>query len=232
MGEVFEGIDVALASWMAKQPVWRPIAHVRGNGRVCLLFASFDRRPRIVRLHGRGTVALSGSPAYDEVVARHPAHPGTRAVRGHGFLPGTEECREHRRTAGPVIVQGRDHEQAPGVGIQHAEHDRDQSLSRVTVLVTGVPGSGKTSLARDLAPVLHLPLLSMDFVKESLFGSLGVRDRSWSLQLRAAALEVIWSLLRDCPDGAVIDVWLNPSRDLGRGAHGCSEPVINRSPPP
>ncbi len=56
------------------------IAHLRENGRICLMFASFDRRPRIVRLHGRGTVALPGAPAYCEVVARHPAHPGTRAV--------------------------------------------------------------------------------------------------------------------------------------------------------
>lgn len=56
------------------------IAHVRENGRICLMFASFDRRPRIVRLHGHGAVSLPGEPAYDEVVAHHPAHPSTRAV--------------------------------------------------------------------------------------------------------------------------------------------------------
>lgn len=56
------------------------IAHLRENGRICVMFASFDRRPRIVRLHGTGTVALHGEPAYAEVVARHPDHPGTRAV--------------------------------------------------------------------------------------------------------------------------------------------------------
>jgi hypothetical protein len=56
------------------------ISHLRENGRVCLMFASFDHRPRIVRLHGHGTVALPGDPAYCELLARHPAHPGTRAV--------------------------------------------------------------------------------------------------------------------------------------------------------
>src|SRR5919107_4310932 len=56
------------------------IAHLRENGRVCLMFCSFDDRPRIVRLHGRGTVAVPGGPAYDDIVARHPEHPGTRAV--------------------------------------------------------------------------------------------------------------------------------------------------------
>ena len=56
------------------------IAHLRENGRICLMFCSYDRRPRIVRLHGRGSVAIPGEAAYDDVVAHHPAHPSTRAV--------------------------------------------------------------------------------------------------------------------------------------------------------
>ncbi|MBG6239322.1 hypothetical protein IWX78_002301 [Mycetocola sp. CAN_C7] len=56
------------------------IAHLRENGRVCLMFASFDSRPRIVRLHGRGTVSLPGDADFDEVVALHPDNPSTRAV--------------------------------------------------------------------------------------------------------------------------------------------------------
>ena len=56
------------------------IAHVRENGRICIMFAGFDERARIVRLHGRGTVVLPGEPLFDEVVARHPAHLGVRAV--------------------------------------------------------------------------------------------------------------------------------------------------------
>jgi hypothetical protein len=56
------------------------IAHLRENGRICLMFCSYDERPRIVRLHGTGSVHLPGSPAYDEVAALHPPHPSTRAV--------------------------------------------------------------------------------------------------------------------------------------------------------
>jgi hypothetical protein len=56
------------------------IAHLQENGRVCLMFCSFDSRPRIVRLHGTGTVSLPGDPAFEEVVALHPDHPSTRAV--------------------------------------------------------------------------------------------------------------------------------------------------------
>src|SRR4051812_11966021 len=44
------------------------IAHLRENGRICLMFCSFDTRPKIVRLHGRGRVALPGEQAYDDVV--------------------------------------------------------------------------------------------------------------------------------------------------------------------
>ncbi|GMA33054.1 pyridoxamine 5'-phosphate oxidase family protein [Litorihabitans aurantiacus] len=56
------------------------IAHLRENGRICVMFSSFDDRPRIVRLHGRGEVHLPGSPAFDEVAALHPDNPSTRAV--------------------------------------------------------------------------------------------------------------------------------------------------------
>lgn len=32
------------------------VAHVRANGRICLMLCAFDGPPRIVRLHGRGEV--------------------------------------------------------------------------------------------------------------------------------------------------------------------------------
>lgn len=56
------------------------IAHIRENGRVCVMFNSFGSRPRIVRLHGQGSVHLPGDATFEEVVALHPEHPGTRAV--------------------------------------------------------------------------------------------------------------------------------------------------------
>lgn len=56
------------------------IAHLRQNGRITLMWCAFSGPPRIVRLHGTGTVHLPGAPRYDEVVARHPSHPSTRAV--------------------------------------------------------------------------------------------------------------------------------------------------------
>ncbi len=43
------------------------IAHLRDNGRIVVMFCAFEGPPRIVRLHGRGTVAQLGDPAFDEL---------------------------------------------------------------------------------------------------------------------------------------------------------------------
>ncbi len=91
---------------------------------------------------------------------------------------------------------------------------------RIVVVVTGLPGSGKTTLSRRLSGALKLPLLSKDLIKESLFDVMGVNDRAWSLHLGAAAMEVLWSVLGECPGGAVVDLWLDPRRDVGLAQRG------------
>src|SRR5215468_11736830 len=44
------------------------IAHLRENGRICVMFCAFDGPPRIVRLHGRGSVLLPGDDGHDELL--------------------------------------------------------------------------------------------------------------------------------------------------------------------
>ncbi|WP_345802043.1 pyridoxamine 5'-phosphate oxidase family protein [Microbacterium sp. AZCO] len=55
------------------------IAHLRENGRICVMFSSFGPQPRILRVHGRGRVETAGE-VFDDVVARHPSLIGPRAV--------------------------------------------------------------------------------------------------------------------------------------------------------
>lgn len=47
------------------------------------------------------------------------------------------------------------------------------------VVISGLPGSGKTTLGRRLAPVLNLPLIDKDDILDRLFESKGVGDATW-----------------------------------------------------
>ena len=56
------------------------IAHVRENGRICVMFCSFERSPNVVRLHGRGRVVGLYDEAYAGWAERFPQNPAARAV--------------------------------------------------------------------------------------------------------------------------------------------------------
>ena len=61
------------------------------------------------------------------------------------------------------------------------------------IVVTGAPCAGKTTLARRIAETFRLPLIAKDDIKESLFDSLGWKDREWSKQL---GLNIKWIWLQ------------------------------------
>jgi len=44
------------------------VAHMRENGRVCVMFAAFVGPPKIVRLHGRGRVVQQGEAEFDDLL--------------------------------------------------------------------------------------------------------------------------------------------------------------------
>jgi predicted kinase len=64
------------------------------------------------------------------------------------------------------------------------------------VVVSGMPSSGKTTVAEDLARRLRLPLLAKDAIKESLYDSLGADDVAASSRLGTAAYALIFALAR------------------------------------
>jgi Pyridoxamine 5'-phosphate oxidase len=45
------------------------VAHLRQNGRICVMLCAFQGPPRILRMHGRGTVLPPGCDRYDRMAA-------------------------------------------------------------------------------------------------------------------------------------------------------------------
>lgn len=56
------------------------IAHLKENGRIVVMLCAFDGPPRIVRLHGRGSVVQPHDPSFGPLAANFPARPGVRCV--------------------------------------------------------------------------------------------------------------------------------------------------------
>lgn len=72
------------------------LAHLRQNGRITIMFCSFDREPKILRIYGTGRVVMPDEPDWERFAARFlpsgaPGAPGATGL-GTGMDPGSHRA--------------------------------------------------------------------------------------------------------------------------------------------
>lgn len=93
--------------------------------------------------------------------------------------------------------------------------------TQTLVVITGPPGSGKSSLARALGARLQMPVYAKDSIKEALFDRLGQGDREWSRRLSDAAYGVLFRLAGETLDAggsAIVEGNFRPEHVAAMGA--------------
>ncbi|SKC50866.1 AAA family ATPase [Krasilnikoviella flava] len=90
-------------------------------------------------------------------------------------------------------------------------------MARQVVLVNGLPGSGKTTLAGPLAALLGAPCLGKDAVKEALADAVAPEARAL---VGAAAMEAVWRLAAAPMARVVVESWWFRPRDLDHALRG------------
>ena len=73
------------------------------------------------------------------------------------------------------------------------------------VVVSGPPGSGKTTLATGIAQEMGLPLIAKDSIKETLMSVLKVPDVDTSKMIGRASVEVMFTVAAAASGGAVLE---------------------------
>ena len=75
------------------------------------------------------------------------------------------------------------------------------------VVVSGPAGSGKTTLARAIAPALGLPLIAKDTIKEALMSVLPVPDVPASRLIGAASVQALLAVAAESGGAVLESVW-------------------------
>jgi tRNA uridine 5-carbamoylmethylation protein Kti12 len=75
------------------------------------------------------------------------------------------------------------------------------------VIVSGLPGSGKTTMAFPLCVEIDAALLSKDTIHETLFDALSITDRQSSLRIGKASVDVMYALAAHSPYTVMDNFW-------------------------
>jgi predicted kinase len=88
----------------------------------------------------------------------------------------------------------------------------------MTVLVvSGAPGTGKSTVATALADSLRWPVLALDTIKEALADVLGLGEEGWSDRIGDAAAEIVFRLSAQFPEVIAEGWWRGARRERALG---------------
>lgn len=125
------------------------IAHLRENGRIVIMLCAFAGPPRILRLHGEGTVVTPDDPAYAGILARGLEDPGAPETRRAIILVRLTRIADSCGYGVPLMHHGGQRPQLPAWG---------QSKLRNG----GVAALTEYKLANNRVSIDGLPALDLD----------------------------------------------------------------------
>jgi glucokinase len=85
------------------------------------------------------------------------------------------------------------------------------------VVISGLPGSGKTTLGRRLAPVLNLPIIDKDDILHQLFESKGIGDAPWRRALSRESDVILQSKATSSSGAIMVSFWHLPGMPSDSG---------------
>ena len=80
-------------------------------------------------------------------------------------------------------------------------------MNRRFVIISGLPGSGKTTLGRRLANALHLPALDKDDFLEQLFEARGIGDTDWRRALSRESDRMLREAATAASGAVLVSFW-------------------------
>ncbi len=78
------------------------------------------------------------------------------------------------------------------------------------IIISGIPGCGKTTLGIKLSSALGIPMLDKDDILEAMFDSLGTGNSEWRERLSRSSDEILKKLVSKTDRAIVTSWWQHP----------------------
>jgi hypothetical protein len=90
-------------------------------------------------------------------------------------------------------------------------------VPKLFVVISGLPGSGKTTLGRELARALNLPLIDKDDILERLFESKGIGNAGWRRTLSRESDAILQQEATNSNGAVLVSFWRVPGMPSDSG---------------